>query len=590
MTVSTTKNAEYAVGNGITTSFPFNFVTLDASHIHVYVNGSEVTTGFTVSVNPDQANNPGGSVDFGVAVSSGDEVAIIRVVPLDQLVDYATYGRFPAEVHESALDKLTMLIQQAQNSVYGTFGFSQVVSDAGETKIYLSAANRAGKLLSFDSNGNLIATQEVGSWRGNWSTPTVYYERDIWRDSAGDLYYVHTQHTTVSEADSIAKSDLLLDVSIVTDAANTATTKAAEAATSASQAATSASNAATSETNAANSASAAATSETNAANSASAAATSETNAATIYDHFDDRYLGAKSSDPLTDNDGNPIQVGALYWNTTDSAFRVYNGTSWGTNIDGFGTAALVNTGTGPTEVPLNSHLGTAAYTDSTAYATPADVSSINSQVQALNSQVEGFGSSAPVVTTSYLPAGSRGVFEGTEASAVAAGFPSLGGSTEARHWSIDSFGTENTVIRYVQIAVEVFGVGTTRGRTFVRVRHDATWHPWTEIGGGGVGSCRAWVNFNGTGTVAIRAAGNVSSITDNGVGVYTVNFATAMPDNNYSVSGWAKEFDSTQVSAVVLTSPSLPLIDTIKTTSLTVAAKSGTSTYDALLVSVAIIR
>ena len=46
--------------------------------------------------------------------------------------------------------------------------------------------------------------------------------------------------------------------------------------------------------------------------------------------------------------------------------------------------------------------------------------------------------------------------------------------------------------------------------------------------------CRAWVNFNGTGTVAIRASGNVSSITDGGVGVYTPNFTTAMPDVNYA--------------------------------------------------------
>ncbi len=49
--------------------------------------------------------------------------------------------------------------------------------------------------------------------------------------------------------------------------------------------------------------------------------------------------------------------------------------------------------------------------------------------------------------------------------------------------------------------------------------------------------CRAWVNFNGTGTVAIRASGNVSSITDNGTGDYTVNFTTAMPDANYSFTG-----------------------------------------------------
>ena len=51
------------------------------------------------------------------------------------------------------------------------------------------------------------------------------------------------------------------------------------------------------------------------------------------------------------------------------------------------------------------------------------------------------------------------------------------------------------------------------------------------------GLCKAWVNFNGTGTVAIRASYNVSSITDNGTGEYTVNFTTAMPDANYSASG-----------------------------------------------------
>ena len=50
-------------------------------------------------------------------------------------------------------------------------------------------------------------------------------------------------------------------------------------------------------------------------------------------------------------------------------------------------------------------------------------------------------------------------------------------------------------------------------------------------------ACRAWVNFNGTGTVAIRSSGNVSSITDNGVGDYTVNFTSALSDVNYALSG-----------------------------------------------------
>lgn len=54
------------------------------------------------------------------------------------------------------------------------------------------------------------------------------------------------------------------------------------------------------------------------------------------------------------------------------------------------------------------------------------------------------------------------------------------------------------------------------------------------------GSAKAWVNFNGTGTVAIRASFNVSSITDHGTGDYAVNFTNAMPDANYSVVATAE--------------------------------------------------
>jgi hypothetical protein len=64
-------------------------------------------------------------------------------------------------------------------------------------------------------------------------------------------------------------------------------------------------------------------------------------------------------------------------------------------------------------------------------------------------------------------------------------------------------------------------------------------------------ACRAWVNFNGTGTVAIRASGNVSSITDNGTGDYTVNFATALVDANFSaVSSTGVDISNTQTAAV----------------------------------------
>lgn len=76
--------------------------------------------------------------------------------------------------------------------------------------------------------------------------------------------------------------------------------------------------------------------------------------------------------------------------------------------------------------------------------------------------------------------------------------------------------------------------------SFVYRQANATWYRTSAPALGNVGTApvyaaRAWVNFNGTGTVAIRASGNVSSITDNGTGDYTVNFATAMPDTNYTM-------------------------------------------------------
>lgn len=122
--------------------------------------------------------------------------------------------------------------------------------------------------------------------------------------------------------------------------ATTATTQASAASTSATNAATSATTASTQATNAANSATAAATSATNAASSATAAAAS-------YDSFDDRYLGAKASAPTTDNDGDALLTGAIYWNTTDDSLYIWDGAAW--NAAAFtatGAVTSFNTRTG----------------------------------------------------------------------------------------------------------------------------------------------------------------------------------------------------------------------------------------------------
>jgi hypothetical protein len=113
------------------------------------------------------------------------------------------------------------------------------------------------------------------------------------------------------------------------------TVSANAAAASATTASTQATNASNSATAAATSATAAATSATNAATSAANAASAQTAAeaardATLnaYDNFDDRYLGAKASDPALDNDGNALVAGALYFNSTDGVMKLYTGSAW----------------------------------------------------------------------------------------------------------------------------------------------------------------------------------------------------------------------------------------------------------------------
>jgi hypothetical protein len=110
-------------------------------------------------------------------------------------------------------------------------------------------------------------------------------------------------------------------------------------------------------------------------------------------------------------------------------------------------------------------------------------------------------------------------------------------------------------------------------------------------------ACRAWVNFNGTGTVAIRASGNVSSITDNGTGDYTINFSTALPDSNYSVatSGTLRGNTSNthgvlQIQNISSTTPTTPAL--MSTTQVRVALKSTTSTttWDSPTICAAIFR
>jgi len=112
-------------------------------------------------------------------------------------------------------------------------------------------------------------------------------------------------------------------------------------------------------------------------------------------------------------------------------------------------------------------------------------------------------------------------------------------------WRLDAAGVEKWFIGFANTGNDNFTFRSTAAGVGNIVSITTSGNFQFNSGYGSVATaygCRAWVNFNGTGAVAIRASGNVSSITDNGTGDYTVNFTTAMPDANYSVAGGLQNF------------------------------------------------
>ena len=378
-------------------------------------------------------NSGGGTVTFVTAPASGETVVLRRNTAKTQATDYVANDPFPAESHESALDKLTIIGQDLQEQVDRSIKLSRT-NTMTSTEFTVGSTDRANKILAFDSSGEIQVTQELGTFRGNWAASTAYEVRDLVKDtSTNNIFIATTAHTSsgsqplTTNTDS-AKWSLIVDAASATtsatnaassataaassataaansasaastsesnagtsetnaatsastastqatnaatsatsaaSSATTATTKASEASTSATNAASSATSAASSATTATTKASEASTSATNAASSASTASghattattkaseasTSATNAATsataadtaktaaqaaqtaaeaAADNFDDTYLGAKSSDPTVDNDGDALTSGDLYFNTSSNVLKVYNGSSWQT--------------------------------------------------------------------------------------------------------------------------------------------------------------------------------------------------------------------------------------------------------------------
>ena len=339
MTVSSTTTRNSYSGNGSTTTFAYGFKIFADADLTVILRAStgaetvqSLTTHYTVT---NAGNASGGNVVFGSAPASGVTVVIRRNMAQTQSTDYTANDPFPAESHEDALDRLTFIAQQQQEEVDRSLKLSRT-NTMTSTEFTVGATDRASKVLAFDSSGELSVTQELGTFKGTDATVTTaaYVERDIIKSTTtAELNNVYICVAASVVGDALTDTDhfsLLVDAVSAATSATTATTKATAAASSATAAASSASTASTQASNASTSASTASTQATNAASSATAAQTAQAAAEAALDTFDDRFLGAKSSDPSVDNDGNALIDGALYFDTTNDIMKVYDltNTQW----------------------------------------------------------------------------------------------------------------------------------------------------------------------------------------------------------------------------------------------------------------------
>ena len=358
MTISSTTVKNSYSGNGTLTTFNYTFKIFADSDLQVIIRDASanetvktLTTHYTVT---GAGNANGGTIVFttGNTPSATETVVIRRAVPQTQAIDYIANDPFPAESHEEGLDRAMMAVQQLQEEVNRSIKLSKT-NTMNNTEFTIGSTDRAGKIFGFDSNGELVVSQELGTFKGNWSASTTYAARDIVKDtSTNNIFLANTGHTSsgsqplTTNTDS-AKWDLLVDAASATSASSTATAQATIATTKAGEASTSAATALSHKNDAETAKTAAQTAQTASETARTAAQTAQAAAETALDTFDDRFLGAKSSDPSVDNDGNALVDGALYFDTANDVMKVYDlsNTQWrqlaltGTNQTNVNTVA-----------------------------------------------------------------------------------------------------------------------------------------------------------------------------------------------------------------------------------------------------------
>lgn len=302
MTISTTtRKAGPFNGNGVTTAFPFAFKVFTTADIQVTKTSAAgvdsvlvLTTNYTVALNADQDSSPGGTVTYAT-LATGEKLTIVGNIPVTQPTDITNGSGFYASVIETALDRLTMFMQQIMGKLDRSIKVPY--SDTDLPIDLPTAAVRANKALVFGPSG------EIGVSASSYV------------DQAGAA-------AASAAAAAASATSASTSATTATTQAGTATTQAGIATTGATTATTQAGIATTQATN---------------------AATSATSASSTLANFNTRYLGAKAAAPTLDNVGGALIDGALYFNNVSNTMFVYAlaSTTWKTF-----TASTIRSGAG----------------------------------------------------------------------------------------------------------------------------------------------------------------------------------------------------------------------------------------------------
>jgi hypothetical protein len=388
----------------------------------------------------------------------------------------------------------------------------------------------------------------------------------------------------------------------------------------ASLASTSASNASTSASNASASASTATTQASNASTSATNAANSATAAAASFDSFDDIYLGAKATAPTLDNDGNALQTGALYWNTTSSSLFIRNGAAWDpAAFSASGSVTAFNTRTGSvtltsgdvttalgftpgqgtvTSVSGTSPVSVATGTTTPVISMPAATTSVNGYLTSTDWTTfnnKGTGTVTSVTATS--PVTSTG--GATPVIAMPAATTSVSGYLTSTDWN--TFNGKGSVSSVAALTLGTTGTDLTstvaNGTTTPVITLNV---PTASASNRGVLSSADWTTFNnkGSGTVTSASvvsangfAGTVATATTTPAITLTTSITGVLKGNGTAISAatagtdyvepaTATSFTATQTFTGSTTAIGAVFQDAAEVTTVSATAATGTINYD----------